>query len=344
MLSTLFLTAALVVHQAAQPNPMVEAWGKAEALKKSAAYAAARVSFDDYAKTYPSSPRAAEALVEAGVCHVFLGRAKLKLQQNTPDSDAELRSALAYFERVTKDFAASPVAGRAQYMRGTANQWLGQFKDAEAHYGLVFEKYRGDVKYAPKSLERRSAMRRATLDSAGALADLELYRQLFPAGEDLEAVRKYIGYAIQFEKPAPALDVETWIQGEPRQLTDFHGELVALFYFASWCEKCEAEMPFLLDLHERMEPMGLHMIGVMSHARNETLETARAHLAKKKIRFPVMMDRGQTTPRYLGTKLPDLVLIDRAGNVRWHDNPSALHQATLEALLIDDPSAKKPSK
>jgi hypothetical protein len=52
-----------------------------------------------------------------------------------------------------------------------------------------------------------------------------------------------------------------------------------------------------------------------------------------------MFDKGRTTPSYLGAKLPDLVLIDRLGRVRWHDNPANLADETIETLLTEDPAA-----
>jgi hypothetical protein len=37
--------------------------------------------------------------------------------------------------------------------------------------------------------------------------------------------------------------------------------------------------------------------------------------------------------------IPDMILIDRLGRVRWHDNASNLQDATIEALLVEDPAA-----
>ena len=66
----------------------------------------------------------------------------------------------------------------------------------------------------------------------------------------------------------------------------------------------------------------------------------RAWLPTKGFTLPVMYDVGQVTMRaYQANRIPDMILIDRLGRVRWHDNASNLQDATIEALLVEDPAA-----
>jgi thiol-disulfide isomerase/thioredoxin len=322
--------------QAATPEEA--AWTAAHDLKRKADYERAAAAFEAYARAYPGTPRAFEAQVEDGVCWFSLGRARQQLQRNTPASREAFAKARALFEGVVQAAPKSDVAGRAQYMRGTVAAFAGELKLADEQYSRGIELYASDAKYLPKCVERRAAVRRAMLRTADATADLQRYLRDFPKGEDAESARRYLQYLAMCEKPAPELAPEAWVQGGPHTLANLQGDVVLLYFFATWCENCEKARPFLIDLNERYEPMGVHVIGVVDHSKGQTVESVRAFLPANGIRFPVLMDSGRTTAAYLGQKIPDVVLIDRLGRVRWHDNPGVLQEATLEAILTEDPA------
>lgn len=322
------------------------AWTSAMDLKVKSKSAEAAAAFDAFAQAHPTSAHANEALVEAGVNWFVIGKSKQLLHRNTPDAVQAFNTALARFGRVVAERAQDPVAGRAQFMCGSTHLTMGELAQSEKDFSVAIEKYPNDKKYFGKSLERRAAARRALLKSDLALADLKRYQsELGDRGEDIESVKRFLGYARMFGKPAPPLDVESWIQGAPTTLEKLRGDVVVLYFFATWCPVCAREREHVLDIVARYEPLGVKFIGVMTHSQGTTLETARPFLAANKYEFPVIMDRGSTVNAYQSSKIPDVVLIDRAGRVRWHDNPVNLQEATLEALIIEDvavPAPKSP--
>jgi hypothetical protein len=85
--------------------------------------------------------------------------------------------------------------------------------------------------------------------------------------------------------------------------------------------------------------MGVKFIGVITHSQGTTADLARPFLAANNYNFPVMMDQGKTVGTYISAKIPDMVIIDRAGRVRWHDHPSNFQDSTMETLLVEDPAA-----
>jgi outer membrane protein assembly factor BamD (BamD/ComL family)/peroxiredoxin len=325
------------------PDPEKAAFDAAFALKKQQKPAQAAVAFEEIARKYPQSPRIGEALIEAGVGWFGVGRDKLVLNRATEESDQAFAKAMKIFMDLVHDRPTDPSAGRAQYMIGSTHFFLGDLAAAEADYGAVITKFPNDSKYAPKSLERRSAMRRHLLENDLALADLQLYVKDHPKGEDLEGVQKYLQFASLFDKPAPALRVEAWVQGGPVDLEKQKGQVVGIYFFAKWCEKCEKQRTFVLDLERRYAKAGLVLVGVVNHSQKQTVESVKPWLVENDIHFPVLMDANQATAgSFHESTIPDLVLIDKAGKVRWHDNPSQLWDFTLEALLAEDPSAPAP--
>ncbi|MCY2961254.1 MAG: redoxin family protein [Planctomycetota bacterium] len=325
-------------------SPEEAAWTAAHELKKKADYEKAGQAFAAYARDFPDTPRGIEALVEDGVCWFSMGRARQRLQQNNQDSLQAFGRATARFQSVVKEHGASPVAGRAQYMLGTVAMFSGDLNLAEREYGNGVERYASDAKYLPKSLERRAAARRHMLKTADARADLSRYVRDFPKGEDVESAKRYLTMLDQFEKPAPELVAEAWVQGDAQKLASLRGDVVVLYFFATWCENCEKARPFLLDLEKRFEAMGVRFIGVVDHSKGQTLESVRAFLGPNGIHFPVLIDNGGMSVAYRGQKIPDVVLLDRLGRVRWHDNPANLQDATLELLLTEDPAAGPAAK
>lgn len=341
-------TNELPVHSASIATPPAPAsarldanaeWAAAHDLKKKADYAGAAAAFAAFARAHAGTPRAVEALVEEGVCLFSLGRAAQQLQQNTQDSLQSFGRAALRFETVVKEHGDAPVAGRAQYMRGTVALFSGDLFLAEREYGTAIERFASDAKYLPKSIERRAAVRRHLLRTADARADLTRYTRDFPQGEDADTAKRYLTMMSLFEKPAPQLVAETWVQGDAQDLASLRGDVVVLYFFATWCENCEKLRPFLLDLQKRFEAMGVRWVGIVDHSKGQTPENVREFLAPHGIRFPVMMDKGGMSAAYRGQKIPDIVVLDRLGRVRWHDNPANLQDATLELLLSEDPTS-----
>lgn len=331
-------TAGLDAARAQTADP---AWDAAIELKKKAAYTEAARAFDDWARTNPSAPRLPEALTEAGVCWFSNGRAQLKLLRRTPDSDASFKKALGFFERALATGAPDYMA-RAQYMRGSTRYFMDDMPGSEAEYSIVLDKWKSDEKYAAKALEKRASVRRNRLDTPGALADLQRYVTEFPKGDDLKSVQLAIQHAKMFGKPAPEIASTAWVQGDPSTIPSHKGDLVFVYFFATWCENCEAVRPFVIDLFDRYESFGVKWIGVVDGSKGQTVDSVRAFLGPNKIRFPVVMTTGAPAVTYGATGIPDMVVIDRAGRVRWNDNPNNLMDSTIEALLAEDPAQPAP--
>ncbi|MFN0009510.1 MAG: redoxin family protein [Planctomycetota bacterium] len=324
------------------PDAESDAFTAAYGLKTKGQSAQAAAAFEAIAAAYPESPRLGEALVEAGVGWFAVGKSRQLLHRSNPQSDEAFGKAAELFARVSTDRKSDPAAGRAQYMLGSTALFQGDLAGAENAYGAVLEKFPGDPKYAPKALERRATVRRHLLQDDLALADLRLYLEKYPQGEETASVSRYIQFAAMNGKPAPALDAEVWVQGGPHSIDKLRGRVVGVYFFATWCEKCEAELPFLLDLERRLSPAGFVLVGVIDHNKGQTVESAKKYCGEHRIPFAVMMDKGSTMKAYSGQVIPELILIDREGRVRWHDHPASLSDYTIETLLGEESSSKAP--
>jgi thiol-disulfide isomerase/thioredoxin len=116
------------------------------------------------------------------------------------------------------------------------------------------------------------------------------------------------------------------------RLSDFHGKIVVLNFWATWCPPCLTEIPDLITL-QRLHPDDLVVIGVSldgvpdDHGHGNaadlggSLEKVRAVVARtaeaRGITYCVLLDPSNSVgSRYNGGELPTNVLIDTRGNVR----------------------------
>ncbi|MCE9595467.1 MAG: redoxin family protein [Planctomycetes bacterium] len=317
-------------------KPDKQAYDAAKAQKDKGALSDAAGSYEALALTFPESALAPHSLVEAGVCWFTLGRDALELHRTTPKSREAFDHALGLFDRVTKQWPTEAVASRAQYMRGSTRLFAGEIELAEAAYDGVLANFAIDPNYVSKALERRAFTRRQLMRNADAIVDMRAYLERYPKGDAAAVVQQYLGMSSLLDKPAPPWVAETWVQGEPAPLELLGGQVVALYFFASWCPNCAKELPFIQDLTKRFAPKGVVFVGAVDHSRGQTADTVKKYLLESKIPFAVLMQSGTVSTDYGLPSIPHLVLIDRAGRVRWRDNPSNLVDWTVERLLAED--------
>jgi thiol-disulfide isomerase/thioredoxin len=336
LLSTLAIVAASFAQDSEQA-----AWDAASALKKRADYRGAAEAFDKLRAHNPQSPRAVEALVEAGVCWFSDGRSKLELHRVTEEARKSFALSLARFDGVTADHSKSPHTSRAQYMKGSVQLFMGELEASRLAYASVLDTYSLDRNYVGKALERHASVQRHLLRPREALSDMRRWAKEFGAPADtLAAVNKQIALTSKLDKPAPPYEAEVWVQGDPAPVELMGGHVVAVYFFATWCPNCAKETPYLADLERRFGERGLKVIGVMDHSKGQTPESVRAHLDENEVPFTVMMDSGQAAVAYGASALPFVALIDADGKLRWTDNPANLCDWTIEALLNGQPVQK----
>jgi peroxiredoxin len=114
--------------------------------------------------------------------------------------------------------------------------------------------------------------------------------------------------------PAPELTL-TDIQGTPRSLVDYRGQVVLVNLWATWCPPCKEEMPALQSFYNKYRDQGFVVIAV-----NDGDPTADVQQFAKdfQLTFPVWLD-----PTYIATEqafktlnLPSSFVVDRAGTIQ----------------------------
>jgi cytochrome c biogenesis protein CcmG, thiol:disulfide interchange protein DsbE len=97
-------------------------------------------------------------------------------------------------------------------------------------------------------------------------------------------------------------------------LSELHGKVVVLNFWATWCGPCVEEMPSLVQLQQRFKDKGLTVVGISIDVDSDAYHK---FLKNYKIDFPTVRDPDQKTSNLYGSfKWPETYIIDRNGVVR----------------------------
>jgi peroxiredoxin len=97
-------------------------------------------------------------------------------------------------------------------------------------------------------------------------------------------------------------------------LGDYHGQIIVLNFWASWCQPCVEELPSLENLQQRMKDRGLKVLTISidddDSAYHQFLQDNRVELLS-------VRDGSKKSNNLYGTvKVPETYIIDRRGIIR----------------------------
>jgi peroxiredoxin len=109
---------------------------------------------------------------------------------------------------------------------------------------------------------------------------------------------------------------EFTVQDSDRTVTlnQFHGKIVVLNFWATWCPPCVEELPSLMTLQERLRSQGVVVVGISIDEDNGKYHR---FLQERGINFLTVRDPAQrVSSMYQTTGWPETYIIDRQGVVR----------------------------
>ena len=110
-----------------------------------------------------------------------------------------------------------------------------------------------------------------------------------------------------------AEDFSMDLNGQPAHLSDLHGKVVVLNFWASWCGPCIEETPALIALQQRIAARRGEVLGV---SIDEDEGAYERFLREKGINFPTYRDPSKKIAADYGTSMwPETYIIDRKGKI-----------------------------
>ncbi len=113
--------------------------------------------------------------------------------------------------------------------------------------------------------------------------------------------------------PAPGFSLEN-LQGGHTKLSDYHGQVVLLNFWATWCAPCRQEMPGMEKLWQTYRGQGLVILAVSTDNGGES--RIKNFVRRLNLTFPILLDPdSQASDRYQVSGIPVSFLIDRQGRI-----------------------------
>jgi len=122
------------------------------------------------------------------------------------------------------------------------------------------------------------------------------------------------------------------LAGGNTRLSEARGQVVVLSFFGSRCNSCRAQLAALDGVYRTYGPAGLVVYGV---SIDDDPQDARGFATSVGVGFPMLADPGKNVGReYAIDRLPTLVIVDRAGKVRYvHRDPKSRDQPVYVGQL-----------
>jgi cytochrome c biogenesis protein CcmG/thiol:disulfide interchange protein DsbE len=113
--------------------------------------------------------------------------------------------------------------------------------------------------------------------------------------------------------PAVAFELKL-LDGKPVNLATFRGNPLMVNFFASWCDPCRDEMPFINAVAARAGKDGYSVLGI---AVDDLRAAVTEYAQEAKLAFPIALDLNNTVKRaYRIFGPPATYFIDAQGIVR----------------------------
>ena len=145
--------------------------------------------------------------------------------------------------------------------------------------------------------------------------------------------------------PAPDFTFTTLRDGRRLSLSDFHGKVVLLDFWATWCEPCMAELPNVKEIYKKYHDRGFEIIGISLDTNESAL---RSELQKQGITWPQYYDGkgwdNQIAALYRVFAIPATFLLDREGVIRYRDLRGQELADKVAELLAEPEEAPPPVK
>lgn len=108
---------------------------------------------------------------------------------------------------------------------------------------------------------------------------------------------------------APLFELKD-IQGKIWKLSDLKGKVVIINFWASWCDTCKEEKPYLIDLLNRLKNDRLIYLSILY---NNNPSEALKYMNSQGYNFPVLIDDKGVAMDYGLTGVPETFVVNKKG-------------------------------
>lgn len=113
-------------------------------------------------------------------------------------------------------------------------------------------------------------------------------------------------------KPAPDFELQD-SSGKIAQLKDYHGKVLLLDFWATWCAGSKKQIPWFAEFQKIYGANGFAVVGISMD--DGGWKVLKPFLSGTQIPYRILLGDDTTAQRYGITNMPETFLIDRNGRV-----------------------------
>ena len=111
---------------------------------------------------------------------------------------------------------------------------------------------------------------------------------------------------------APDFKVRT-TSGQQVSLESYHGRVLVLDFFATWCHPCRDSIPHLVEMNKKYAKQGLSVLGMSADEDGERVVNTFAE--KNRMTYPIALAGESTLVDFGVRSVPVMFVIDKKGRV-----------------------------
>jgi len=126
---------------------------------------------------------------------------------------------------------------------------------------------------------------------------------------------------VPIEPPRPLMETRfLTLDGGRKRLRDFHGEVMVVNLWATWCGPCRKEIPYLNELAATLGPRGVRVIGLTTEHPSKDRSRVREFVDSLEMGYLIGFAGGEVA-NYLTqgrSVIPQTYVFDRQGRLLRH--------------------------
>ncbi|HTQ60978.1 MAG TPA: redoxin domain-containing protein [Candidatus Solibacter sp.] len=111
------------------------------------------------------------------------------------------------------------------------------------------------------------------------------------------------------------------LDGKNVSLSDYKGKVVLVNFWATWCEPCQVEIPWLIELQQKYEPKGFVVLGISMDDEGKSVvapwvgkERFDVNGKQEPMSYPILIGNDAVADKFGGLfGYPTSILISRDG-------------------------------